>query len=89
MFPVTRMRRFVLASLAFAVLIAASGADASAATKCANGEVWGDLGCQPRTQPSLMARAAKKVKTRFQKTKPLQKPKPAVPAPTLPPPMME
>jgi hypothetical protein len=64
------MRRFVAASLAAAVLIAASCIDASAASKCAKGEVWGDFGCQPKTEPSLMARAAKKLKTGYHKTKP-------------------
>jgi hypothetical protein len=92
--PVTLMRRFVLASLASAALIVATWAeatwadatwaDASAAAKCAKGEVWGDLGCQPKTQPSPMARAAKKLKARFQKTKPVPvAPLPAGPAPML------
>ena len=92
---VTLMRRFVFAGLAGAGLIAASWvaaswvdatwADASAATRCAKGEVWGDLGCQPKTEPSPMARAAKKLKTRFQKTKPA----PAAPVPTAPSPMLD
>jgi hypothetical protein len=90
MFPVTPMRRFVLASLASAVLIAAcwadaTFADASAAAKCAKGEVWGDLGCQPKTQPSPVARAAKTLKARFQKTKPA----PVAPLPTAPSPMLD
>jgi hypothetical protein len=85
--PVTLMRRLILAS---AVLIAASWTDAtwtdaSAAARCAKGEVWGDLGCQPKTQPSPMARAAKKMKARFQKTKPA----PVAPLPTGPAPMLE
>ena len=88
--PVTLMRRFVLVSFASAMLIVAcwadaTWADASAAAKCAKGEVWGDLGCQPKTQPSPMTRAAKKLKARFQKTKPM----PVAPVPTGPPPMLD
>jgi len=84
------MHRFILAGLVSAVLITATSADtiwanASAATPCAKGEVWGDVGCQPKAQPSPMARAAKKVKARFQKTKPAV----AAPLPELPPPMRE
>ncbi|MBX9843682.1 MAG: hypothetical protein K2Z80_17925 [Xanthobacteraceae bacterium] len=78
------MRRFILSSFACAALIVApfvdaSWTDAAAASKCAKGEVWGDLGCQPRTEPSPMAHAAKRLKTRFQKAKPV----PTAPAPML------
>ena len=79
------MRRFVLASLASVALIAAPCTDASAQSKCAKGEVWGDLGCQPKAQASPMTRAAKKLKARFQRAKPV----PTVGVPTSPAPMLD
>jgi hypothetical protein len=79
------MRRFVLAGLAAAALVAAPCGDASAQSRCAKGEVWGDLGCQPKAQSSPMTRAAKELKARLQRTKPV----PAVGVPTSPAPMLD
>jgi len=47
--------------LAFCFLICADGRPAAA--KCAAGEVWGDLGCRPATQPSLLTKAARRIKS--------------------------
>jgi len=49
------------AVLACCFLIGAGGRPASA--KCAAGEVWGDLGGRPASQPSLLTKAARRLKS--------------------------
>ena len=57
------------AVLACCLLIGPGGEPAAA--KCAAGEVWGDLGCRPKSQPSLMTKAAQHIKTmRLHRKKP-------------------
>jgi hypothetical protein len=41
-------------------IIATSAGDARAA--CATGEVWGDLGCRPAAKPSILMKAARRIK---------------------------
>lgn len=48
----------VLLGLCFAV--ASSGL---AEAKCPRGEVWGDLGCRPASQPSLFVKAIRHIKS--------------------------
>jgi hypothetical protein len=31
--------------------------------KCAAGEVWGDFGCRPKAQPSVLMKAARRIKS--------------------------
>ena len=64
------MRRVLWASVAGCILIGASVASAQAAARCPAGEVWGDLGCRPKAQPSIVTRAAKRIRGRFRKTPP-------------------
>ncbi len=59
----TRRAPILIAVLLGALAVAASGGPAGA--KCAAGEVWGDLGCQPAAQPSLLVRAGRKIKARL------------------------
>ena len=47
--------------LACCFLVGANGRSASA--KCAAAEVWGDLGCRPASQPSLLTKAARRIKS--------------------------
>jgi hypothetical protein len=60
------MRRVVLAVTA-SILIGACCHGPALAAPCPAGEVWGDLGCRPKAQPSIAARAAKRIKSRFRK----------------------
>jgi hypothetical protein len=54
-------RRFVLGIIFFSVFVVTiSAGDAWA--KCAAGEVWGDLGCRPTAKPSILVKAARRVK---------------------------
>jgi hypothetical protein len=63
------MRRILFASVAVMLTIGGCGQSASAAARCPPGEVWGDVGCRPKAQPSLAARAAKRIRNRFHKAK--------------------
>jgi hypothetical protein len=64
------MRRILFASVAALLVMSACSGSASAASRCPAGEVWGDLGCQPKAKSSLMVRAAKRIKSRFHRAKP-------------------
>jgi hypothetical protein len=53
----------LIAALLGAFFVAAGGSPVDA--KCPAGEVWGDVGCQPATQPSLLVRAGRKIKAKL------------------------
>jgi hypothetical protein len=45
-----------------------------AMAKCAAGEVWGDLGCRPVAKPSILVKAARRIKTIRLRRKPSTQP---------------
>jgi hypothetical protein len=68
--PQVPMRQILFASVAAMLIIGGCCQSAPAAARCPPGEVWGDLGCQPKAQPSLASRAAKRINSRFHRAKP-------------------
>ena len=61
------MRRVAFAGI---FLIGACCCSSSAGAQCRPGEVWGDLGCRPATQQSIVVRAVKRFRAnRAQKKK--------------------
>jgi hypothetical protein len=57
-----RTRRFVLGIIFFSIFIITTSAGNAAKAKCAAGEVWGDLGCRPAAEPSILVKAARRIK---------------------------
>lgn len=53
-------RSFIFGVVLFSLFLIGAG-DATA--KCAAGEVWGDVGCRPAAQPSVLVKAARRIKT--------------------------
>ena len=69
-----RTRRFVLGIIFFSIFIIITSAGNAAKAKCAAGEVWGDLGCRPAAQPSILVKAARRIKTIRLRRKPSTQP---------------
>jgi hypothetical protein len=53
------MRRALFACV---LLIVAGFAGSPAAAQCRPGEVWGDVGCRPKPSPSILVKAARRLK---------------------------
>jgi len=65
------MRRAIVAG------ILAIGFCSGAMAQCKPGEVWGDVGCRPKAEPSPLVRAVKHLQPDHSLRKKKKKPKPA------------
>jgi hypothetical protein len=53
------------------LLIGASFVASPASAQCRPGEVWGDVGCRPKASPSVLVRAARRIrKIRIRRSRP-------------------